>query len=76
MWLLFLFHVHRVLAQSRRVFLEAQFFTARLLANGVVVVTRFLAYEVHDFKFLFSLAFGHRELPDYFPEFVNVSPEF
>ena len=51
--LLFLFGVHRVLTQTRAVLFNFQLFASGFAAERVVVVARFVADEVNDFKFLF-----------------------
>lgn len=55
--LLLLLGVQRALAESRTILLQLQLLAARLAAEDVVDVTRFIANEENDVSFLLTL--GH-----------------
>jgi hypothetical protein len=57
--LLFLFRVHRVLAQAGAEFFELELFAARFPTQSVVMIAGFLADEEYGFNFLFSFSSGH-----------------
>jgi hypothetical protein len=57
--LLFLFCVHRVLAEAGAEFLELELFAARFPTQSVVVIAGFLADEEYGFDFLFSFSSSH-----------------
>jgi hypothetical protein len=56
-WLLLLFHVQRMPPETWTELLQTKLLASGLLAKRVVVVSRLLTNEMHNFKFFLSL--GH-----------------